>query len=226
MQAGQSPSLCYHLLMRYRRIQTASLWVTAAAGYLYLVGSLDDEEDEVEVTKSVKQAAAVATKKETLGPDEVEGDNIEEQGEQVEDEGGEGEEEITVPEQAPEGAWFIPLGWARECPPSFYKGHDPEWQSFVEFSQDRQRSLLVRSLLLLSTAVNLIVSNALIDELAGLVGQHMSGLKPVQNFLGQPVKIGKYWLDIDFPEGPPPEYERAGYDGLTLVLRKKQLTKY
>ena len=48
------------------------------------------------------------------------------------------------------------------------------------------------------------------DELAGLVGHYTSGLKSVQKLLGQPIKTHKYWLDIDFPDGPPPEYERSG----------------
>lgn len=34
----------------------------------------------------------------------------------------------------------------------------------------------------------------------------------MQKHLGAPIQARKYWLDIDFPDGPPPEYERRGYD--------------
>lgn len=43
-----------------------------------------------------------------------------------------------------------------------------------------------------------------------MVGQHLSPMKQFQKFLGQPIQPGKFWLDIDFPDSPPPEYERGG----------------
>ena len=49
------------------------------------------------------------------------------------------------------------------------------------------------------------------DELAGLVGAYMANIQQFQKFLGTPVQTGKFWLMVDFPDGPPPEYERAGY---------------
>ena len=55
------------------------------------------------------------------------------------------DEEVDVPEEMPEDALFIPLGIARQKPQTFYKGTDPEWQSFVDFSKDRKRSQLIRS---------------------------------------------------------------------------------
>lgn len=54
--------------------------------------------------------------------------------------------DITIPDVRPDDAIFIPLGWARQCPRTFYKGSDPEWQSFVEFAKDKRRSLLIRSM--------------------------------------------------------------------------------
>ena len=51
----------------------------------------------------------------------------------------------TITDQIPEEAIFIPLGWPRECPKTYYKGTDPEWQSFLEFNQDRKRSMRIRS---------------------------------------------------------------------------------
>ena len=132
------------LLSVYRRLQTGLLWATTTSGFLYLLGSLDDGEDEVEVAKSVKQVTAVATKNETLGGSEVEEQpGGVAQGLTAEEAGN----EIEVPEEPPEDSWFIPLGWARQRPQTFYKGHDPEWQSFVQFSQNAERSILIRSLL-------------------------------------------------------------------------------
>ena len=43
----------------------------------------------------------------------------------------------------------------------------------------------------------------------------MAGMRGFQKFLGTPITPGKYWLDIDFPDGPPPEYERSGYGYFT-----------
>ena len=35
--------------------------------------------------------------------------------------------------------------------------------------------------------------------------------KATQKVLGKDIKVGKYWIDVDYPEGPPQEYERGGY---------------
>ena len=56
------------------------------------------------------------------------------------------EDGVQVPETMPEDAFFIPLGRVRQTPETHYKGSDPEWQSFVEFGQDRARPAAVRSM--------------------------------------------------------------------------------
>ena len=56
------------------------------------------------------------------------------------------EDDVQVPETMPEDALFIPLGRIRQRPHTHYKGSDPEWQSFVEFGNDRQRPAAVRSM--------------------------------------------------------------------------------
>ena len=70
----------------------------------------------------------------------------------VEEEGGKeddsaNEDDVEVPETMPEDALFIPLGRVRQRPHTHYKGSDPEWQSFVEFGNDRQRPAAVRSMI-------------------------------------------------------------------------------
>ena len=133
---------------------------------------------------------------------------VDENGEQGGNEGEEDQDEVVVPDEPPEDAWFIPLGWARQCPPVLYKGSDPEWQSFVAFSKDKQRGLSVRSRSLRKLCLTYTNSNP--DELAGLVGKHLAGMKGFQMVLGTPIQTRKFWLDVDFPDGPPPEYERGG----------------
>ena len=42
--------------------------------------------------------------------------------------------------------FFIPLGFAYELPKQFYKGSDPEWQSFIALSKSEHRCLELRRL--------------------------------------------------------------------------------
>lgn len=104
------------------------------------------------------------------------------------------ENDVQVPETMPEDALFIPLGLVRQLPHTHYKGSDPEWQSFVEFGKDGDRSITVRR------------------ELADLVCSHFAGTKVMQRSLGVPIQLGRVWLDIIYPYGPPPEYERSGLE--------------
>lgn len=60
-----------------------------------------------------------------------------------------------------------------------------------------------------------------IDDLARQVYHHVMGFRTFQKSLGLPIGLSKAWLDIDFPDGPPPEYERSGYDGPTSILLKE-----
>lgn len=94
--------------------------------------------------------------------DEAENENEEEDDEDEDDnddgvleeeDNDEGEEGL-VPEPIPEDAIFIPLGLARQRRTSYYKGSDPEWQGFVEFSRDRKRGLGVRSTLFLHLCIS------------------------------------------------------------------------
>ncbi|KAL8708300.1 MAG: hypothetical protein Q9220_006775 [cf. Caloplaca sp. 1 TL-2023] len=44
-----------------------------------------------------------------------------------------------------EDTLFIPLGFAYKLPQRYYKGSDPEWQSFVELARDRKRCDLLKT---------------------------------------------------------------------------------
>lgn len=50
-----------------------------------------------------------------------------------------GEKDGENQEENQEDAIFIPFGFVHELPRTYYKGTDPEWQSFFEFSVDRRK---------------------------------------------------------------------------------------
>lgn len=49
------------------------------------------------------------------------------------------EDETVVPDTLPENALFIPFGFVRQRPATFYKGSDPEWQGFFDFAAEPRR---------------------------------------------------------------------------------------
>ncbi|MCJ1445254.1 MAG: hypothetical protein MMC23_005759 [Stictis urceolatum] len=202
-----TPSLYRHNGdVRVRHVRIVRPWFTvrktkqitlclALAGFTWhRLGKLEDEEDEGTKTDQIKEAVQqvkVSSEAGKLGPGSAEAGRVDSNEVDVVDEV---DDDDLVPEEQPEDAWFIPLGIARQVPQTFYKGEDPEWQSFIEFASDRKRGGFVR------------------NELAGYVGEYVGGLSNFQKFLGTPITTGTYWLDIDFPDGPPPEYERAGIE--------------
>ncbi|KAI9854785.1 MAG: hypothetical protein M1824_006597 [Vezdaea acicularis] len=94
-------------------------------------------------------------------------------------------------EDLPQG-WFIPLGLAFQLPHTYYKGSDPEWQEFIKFSQDSQRVEKVKR------------------DLAAILGDAANRDKQFQLKFGSPLNVHRYWLDMDYPDGPPPRYMRFG----------------
>jgi hypothetical protein len=87
----------------------------------------------------------------------------------------------------------IPTGLSRPKPRTFYKGSDPEWQSFKSISQDRERCKRIR------------------DELAQLIRKALAKHPSFRSRLGEiDTSKGSMWLKIIFPDGPPLEYERPG----------------
>ena len=55
------------------------------------------------------------------------------------------------------------------------------------------------------------ITNYHLDQLAGLVGHIIGEFPPLQKALGSPMMPRRFWLEIDIPSGPPPEYVRSGY---------------
>ncbi|KAL8852885.1 MAG: hypothetical protein Q9221_002261 [Calogaya cf. arnoldii] len=95
-------------------------------------------------------------------------------------------------------AIFIPLGLTYQLPRTFYKGSDPEWQSFIQLSRNKKKC------------------EALKNELTGTVGQYVGVMPQMERALGKGSYPKKFWLDIEIPDGPPPEYERKGLELLYL----------
>ncbi|KAH7319097.1 hypothetical protein BKA65DRAFT_482619 [Rhexocercosporidium sp. MPI-PUGE-AT-0058] len=90
---------------------------------------------------------------------------------------------------------FIPFpGTTKQLPPVPYRASDPEWQEFVKFSKDKVLAQKVR------------------EELAAFV-QSVAVKHPILSIrCGKEMKLRRYWLDVDFPQAPPPGFERKGLE--------------
>ncbi|KZL79049.1 hypothetical protein CI238_06847, partial [Colletotrichum incanum] len=89
--------------------------------------------------------------------------------------------------------WFIPFPFTTKSvsqPP--YKASDPEWQQFIKLSKDKEAQQQIRS--------------HLSQVVKGAVERHPA----ITARCGGPVKIRRYWLDIDFPARPPPVFYSSG----------------
>ena len=95
---------------------------------------------------------------------------------------------------ASETSTFIPLTWSTPLPRTFYRGSDPEWSAFVQIARDKPRHRKLQ------------------DELVHIVYTGCVQHPSIARQLGKDAKVGKYWLDISFPDGPPPEFIRSGVE--------------
>ena len=156
-----------------------------------------------------------------MGADGAEATAVETETSQVaENANGEEEDEDFVPDEMPENAWFIPFGWPKQCPKTFYKGSDPEWQEFVALAKNQEKIGLVKSRQCRTCKLKLdmIGADRSKDELAAIIGTFMGSRGEFEQFAGKPLIPSRFWFDIDFPDGPPPEYERVGYVRHFLLL--------
>ncbi|KAB5549598.1 hypothetical protein GE09DRAFT_1223418 [Coniochaeta sp. 2T2.1] len=112
----------------------------------------------------------------------------------VEDE----EEKLTTEErkaldEASDATAFIALPFTTHAvQPPPYSGRDPEWREFVKLSKNKALLQRIR------------------DDLAFTVRKTVEASVPVTMKTGKPLKVRKYWLDIDYPYRPPVEYHRSG----------------
>lgn len=104
------------------------------------------------------------------------------------------EEEGEGPFYAAEDSTFIPMTWSKKLPRQFYKGSDPEWQEFLKVARDKPRHAKIQ------------------NELVQLVFKGIQKHPGINMQIGKEAKVGKYWLEITFPDAPPQEYERSGIE--------------
>ncbi|TKX23673.1 hypothetical protein C1H76_4188 [Elsinoe australis] len=120
--------------------------------------------------------------------------------------GGVAQEEDVEEFEGDEDALFIPLMPARKLPREYYKGTDPEWQEFKKIAPDKEKV------------------QKIYKELTNIIGQGLSQLPSTAKIMGKDTKVRKYWLDVDFPYGPPQEYVRKGLEiGDTYVALADQV---
>ncbi|KAH6638359.1 hypothetical protein C7974DRAFT_391416 [Boeremia exigua] len=165
----------------------------------YLGLEVEIEEREVEDKKPGRWKKQVRKEDGTL--EEVDDEEANEIGEaEEEDEEDEDEEEYD------EAVLFFPTGLSRRKPTTLYKGSDPEWQEFKKVSQDKARVERIRQNL-----VDLVRTAFSAPAYAAKIGE-------VDH------KKGRVWIEFKFPPGPPPEYERPGYE-LTEDLEWRKTTR-
>ena len=122
------------LILFRRRFQSILINLSLFAAFYYVLFADDDEEDAPgQNESSTREVELVQTK---VGHEAAEGED------ECSNEDG---TDVQLPDTIPEDAYFIPLGFPRQRPQIFYRGSDPEWQSFLEFSRDRKRALAIRS---------------------------------------------------------------------------------
>lgn len=104
-------------------------------------------------------------------------------------------EKVALAKSAAEddGYFFLPMPFTtRMVDPEPYKGTDPEWKKFGEISKDKALQEKIR------------------NDLADLSKQAASRSPDLLRRCGQQMTVRRYWLDIDFPYGPPPTFEQSG----------------
>lgn len=117
------------------------------------------------------------------------------------------EEEEEEDEDEDNAIIFLPTGFSRARPRTFYKGSDPEWREFVRLAPDKQRTNRIRM------------------ELVTMVRGMIAKSEHYQRRLGKIKQDkGNVWVEIKFPDGPPIEYERPGIE-LTEDLTVRWTTR-
>ncbi|RDL42433.1 uncharacterized protein BP5553_02412 [Venustampulla echinocandica] len=90
---------------------------------------------------------------------------------------------------------FIPFpGTTKVVKALPYQGSDPEWQTFIKINRDRPLQARLRA------------------ELADLIRQLGESHPLIALKCGKGLKPNRSWINIDYPNYPPPGYERSGIE--------------
>ncbi|RKF62803.1 hypothetical protein OnM2_030042 [Erysiphe neolycopersici] len=87
----------------------------------------------------------------------------------------------------------LPLTW-KEIKQASYRGSDPEWQEFIKLSKQQDVIQQIRR------------------DLANIILNAVKGHPLIILRVGNKMKVRRYWLDVDFPLEPPPEYTQSGIE--------------
>lgn len=164
----------------------------------YLGIEVEIEEEEVEEKKLGRWKKQVRNEDGTLG--EVDDKEANDKGDEEYEDEDEDEEEYD------DAVLFLPTGLSRQKPKTYYRGSDPEWQEFKKISQDKARIERIR------------------QELINLVRTSCSSPAYIAKIGEVDPKRGRAWIEFKYPDGPPPEFERPGYE-LTEDLEWRQTTR-
>jgi hypothetical protein len=144
------------------------------------------------ISFSIYSSAALAYLHFMLPDVEIEEEEVPDHEPQKDEAGPEDEGDGYEEFEGDEGSIFIPLGFARQKDRSCYRGSDPEWQSFISLANEPQRIERIQ------------------QELVDLIMAQVNGNVRFAHSLGGNPQAGRRLLDVQFPNGPPPEFERTG----------------
>ncbi|TAQ90106.1 hypothetical protein B7494_g1516, partial [Chlorociboria aeruginascens] len=98
-------------------------------------------------------------------------------------------------EEEEDSSLFLPfIGTTKKLPSQPYSGSDPEWQEFIRISKDHALADRMR------------------HDLADIVKTIAERHKLLTARCGNGMGTRRFWLDLDFPQHPPPEFERSGIE--------------
>ncbi len=182
-------------LSRQRLVGVVAI-ATATYGLGHYLGlEVEVEEQEVDQSKPGRWKKQVRREDGSLDEVDDEEANDEEDDEEEDDE-----------EEYDDAILFFPTGFSRLKQKTFYRGSDPEWQEFKKLSQDKARIERIR------------------QELVDVIRKHCSTPSYTAKIGAVDHSKGRVWIEFKFPDGPPPEYERPGYE-LTQDLEWRKTTR-
>ncbi|KAJ4372220.1 hypothetical protein N0V83_003994 [Neocucurbitaria cava] len=183
----------------------------AIAGATYGLGRYLGLEVEIEEVEEEQQ-------KSTRSIDQVSGDD--EHYQPAEDFNNEEESD----DEYDDALIFLPTGFSRPRPRTYYKGSDPEWKEFRKLALDRPRVEKIRGIAHAATG-GITSTNGCVGQLVGMIRDLVAKDPKNVLMLGKIDKSkGKVWIEFQFPDGPPLEYERPGIE-LTEDLEWRKATR-
>ena len=191
---------------RGRAHKFAMTAVALAIPYYLLDSTADKDENEEkerplqEAIKNVQRAAEA----EELGPDGGIVDEPTASQELSVEEKGEDEDE----DAQAQDAWFIPLGLPQQLPVHYYKGTDPEWQSFLQLARSPEAGRAVLGKL--TPCLRPICCSRPKGFVRAKAEEALLASPDIKRQLGKDALVSKANLRFIFPYNARTEFERWG----------------